>query len=142
MGGWVQCLDRRQSALLSLPPAVLEVTVLNTEGQVQELVFPQEYPSENSIQLSANTIKQNSRNGQCLAHFAAPSSTAPPAIKRAGVSQKSRGESVLVVPPSPEPRSPRGIRTYLAQLEEWSLEWSQAPKARLREAYNGLEILQ
>ncbi|XP_028642164.1 adhesion G protein-coupled receptor L1 isoform X3 [Grammomys surdaster] len=42
---------------------VLEVTVLNTEGQVQELVFPQEYPSENSIQLSANTIKQNSRNG-------------------------------------------------------------------------------
>lgn len=45
-------------------PAVLEVTVLNTEGQVQELVFPQEYPSENSIQLSANTIKQNSRNGE------------------------------------------------------------------------------
>lgn len=50
-------------------PTVLEVTVLNTEGQVQELVFPQEYPSENSIQLSANTIKQNSRNGQCLAGF-------------------------------------------------------------------------
>lgn len=48
---------------------VLEVTVLNTEGQVQELVFPQEYPSENSIQLSANTIKQNSRNGQCPAGF-------------------------------------------------------------------------
>lgn len=48
-------------------PTVLEVTVLNTEGQVQELVFPQEYPSENSIQLSANTIKQNSRNGQYLA---------------------------------------------------------------------------
>lgn len=34
---------------------------------MQELVFPQEYPSENSIQLSANTIKQNSRNGQCPA---------------------------------------------------------------------------
>lgn len=54
--------------LCALPPpvpTVLEVTVLNTEGQVQELVFPQEYPSENSIQLSANTIKQNSRNGQC-----------------------------------------------------------------------------
>uniref|UniRef100_A0A2K6MY39 Adhesion G protein-coupled receptor L1 n=1 Tax=Rhinopithecus bieti TaxID=61621 RepID=A0A2K6MY39_RHIBE len=43
---------------------VLEVTVLNTEGQVQELVFPQEeYPRKNSIQLSAKTIKQNSRNG-------------------------------------------------------------------------------
>lgn len=56
------------STLCALPPpvpTVLEVTVLNTEGQVQELVFPQEYPSENSIQLSANTIKQNSRNGQC-----------------------------------------------------------------------------
>uniref|UniRef100_A0A8C2RQV6 Adhesion G protein-coupled receptor L1 n=1 Tax=Capra hircus TaxID=9925 RepID=A0A8C2RQV6_CAPHI len=54
------------STLCALPPpvpTVLEVTVLNTEGQVQELVFPQEYPSENSIQLSANTIKQNSRNG-------------------------------------------------------------------------------
>lgn len=36
---------------------------------MQELVFPQEYPSENSIQLSANTIKQNSRNGQCPAGF-------------------------------------------------------------------------
>lgn len=53
------------SVLPSPVPTVLEVTVLNTEGQVQELVFPQEYPSENSIQLSANTIKQNSRNGQC-----------------------------------------------------------------------------
>lgn len=51
---------------------VLEVTVLNTEGQVQELVFPQEYPSENSIQLSANTIKQNSRNGQCPSPCTAP----------------------------------------------------------------------
>lgn len=38
---------------------------------MQELVFPQEYPSENSIQLSANTIKQNSRNGQCA--FFSPS---------------------------------------------------------------------
>ncbi|XP_030050573.1 adhesion G protein-coupled receptor L1 [Microcaecilia unicolor] len=45
------------------PNVVLEVTVLNTEGQVQELVFPQENLSESSIQLSASTIKQNSRNG-------------------------------------------------------------------------------
>ncbi|XP_060037844.1 adhesion G protein-coupled receptor L1 isoform X2 [Erinaceus europaeus] len=42
---------------------VLEVTVLSTEGQVQELVFPQDHPGDSSIQLSANTIKQNSRNG-------------------------------------------------------------------------------
>ncbi|XP_010223035.1 PREDICTED: latrophilin-1-like, partial [Tinamus guttatus] len=41
----------------------LEVTVLNTEGQVQELVFPQEFGGESFIQLSANTLKQNSRNG-------------------------------------------------------------------------------
>ncbi|XP_063997967.1 LOW QUALITY PROTEIN: adhesion G protein-coupled receptor L1 [Pogoniulus pusillus] len=43
---------------------VLEVTVLSTEGQVQELSFPQEFGGgEGSIQLSANTLKQNSRNG-------------------------------------------------------------------------------
>ncbi|XP_057257363.1 adhesion G protein-coupled receptor L1-like, partial [Pezoporus wallicus] len=42
---------------------VLEVTVLNTEGQLQELVFPQEFGGETVIQLSANTLKQNSRNG-------------------------------------------------------------------------------
>lgn len=58
-------MDPNPPALPCPVPTVLEVTVLNTEGQVQELVFPQEYPSENSIQLSANTIKQNSRNGQC-----------------------------------------------------------------------------
>uniref|UniRef100_A0A670K9I0 Adhesion G protein-coupled receptor L1 n=1 Tax=Podarcis muralis TaxID=64176 RepID=A0A670K9I0_PODMU len=42
---------------------VLEVSVLNTEGQVPDIVFPHEYTTKNSIQLSANTIKQNSRNG-------------------------------------------------------------------------------
>uniref|UniRef100_A0A8D2IM96 Adhesion G protein-coupled receptor L1 n=1 Tax=Varanus komodoensis TaxID=61221 RepID=A0A8D2IM96_VARKO len=42
---------------------VLEVSVLNTEGQVPDIVFPHEYTTRNSIQLSANTIKQNSRNG-------------------------------------------------------------------------------
>ncbi|KAM9514262.1 LOW QUALITY PROTEIN: adhesion G protein-coupled receptor L1-like, partial [Guaruba guarouba] len=41
---------------------VLEVTVLNTEGQLQELIFPQEFGGK-LIQLSANTLKQNSRNG-------------------------------------------------------------------------------
>ncbi|XP_015706842.1 adhesion G protein-coupled receptor L1-like, partial [Coturnix japonica] len=44
---------------------VLEVTVLSTEGQLQELVFPQELGGgESFIQLSANTLKQNSRNGE------------------------------------------------------------------------------
>lgn len=38
--------------------------MLNTEGQVPDIVFPHEYTTKNSIQLSANTIKQNSRNGE------------------------------------------------------------------------------
>ncbi|XP_039574142.1 adhesion G protein-coupled receptor L1-like, partial [Passer montanus] len=41
----------------------LEVSVLNTEGPLQELVFPQELGGDGSIQLSASTLKQNSRNG-------------------------------------------------------------------------------
>nr|XP_014343826.1 PREDICTED: adhesion G protein-coupled receptor L1 [Latimeria chalumnae] len=49
--------------IVSKQNVVLEVTVLNTEGQVQELMFPQDYPTESAIQLSSNTIKQNSRNG-------------------------------------------------------------------------------
>lgn len=81
-------------ALPSPVSTVLEVTVLNTEGQVQELVFPQEYPSENSIQLSANTIKQNSRNGQCLAGASLPACSQSRAVlhlPRAEESEKRLG---------------------------------------------------
>lgn len=46
-------------------PAELEVYVLNTEMDLQDLSFPQSYASESTIQLSASTIKQYSRNGQC-----------------------------------------------------------------------------
>ncbi|XP_048353414.1 adhesion G protein-coupled receptor L2 isoform X12 [Sphaerodactylus townsendi] len=42
---------------------VLEVAVLSTEGQVQDLKFPQGNTGGNSIQLSSSTVKQNSRNG-------------------------------------------------------------------------------
>ncbi|XP_063154244.1 adhesion G protein-coupled receptor L2 isoform X3 [Candoia aspera] len=42
---------------------VLEVAVLSTEGQVQDLKFPQGNAGSNSIQLSSSTVKQNSRNG-------------------------------------------------------------------------------
>ncbi|XP_042317288.1 adhesion G protein-coupled receptor L2 isoform X11 [Sceloporus undulatus] len=42
---------------------VLEVAVLSTEGQVQDLKFPQGNAGGNSIQLSSSTVKQNSRNG-------------------------------------------------------------------------------
>ncbi|XP_032868172.1 adhesion G protein-coupled receptor L1 isoform X1 [Amblyraja radiata] len=42
---------------------VLEVSVLNTEGQVKEVTFPHSYLTESFIHISPNTIKQNSRNG-------------------------------------------------------------------------------
>nr|XP_060159672.1 adhesion G protein-coupled receptor L2 isoform X21 [Globicephala melas] len=43
---------------------VLEVAVLSTEGQVQDFKFPLGIKGAgSSIQLSANTVKQNSRNG-------------------------------------------------------------------------------
>lgn len=46
---------------------VLDVAVLITEGQVQDLKFPQGSKGGNSIQLSASTVKQNSRNGESWA---------------------------------------------------------------------------
>lgn len=46
------------------PPSDLEVHVLNTETDLQDLSFPQNYASDSTIQLSASTIKQYSRNGQ------------------------------------------------------------------------------
>lgn len=42
----------------------LEVHVLNTEMDLQDLSFPQNYASDSTIHLSASTIKQYSRNGQ------------------------------------------------------------------------------
>uniref|UniRef100_A0A8C6TRC1 Adhesion G protein-coupled receptor L1a n=1 Tax=Neogobius melanostomus TaxID=47308 RepID=A0A8C6TRC1_9GOBI len=47
----------------------LEVHVLNTEMELQDLSFPQNYASDSAIQLSASTIKQYSRNGQVKVVF-------------------------------------------------------------------------
>uniref|UniRef100_A0A3B4URD2 Adhesion G protein-coupled receptor L1 n=1 Tax=Seriola dumerili TaxID=41447 RepID=A0A3B4URD2_SERDU len=47
----------------------LEVHVLNTEMDLQDLSFPQNYASDSTIQLSASTIKQYSRNGQVKVVF-------------------------------------------------------------------------
>uniref|UniRef100_A0A8C1L9K4 Adhesion G protein-coupled receptor L1a n=1 Tax=Cyprinus carpio TaxID=7962 RepID=A0A8C1L9K4_CYPCA len=47
----------------------LEVRVLNTETESQDLSFPQNGPSDSSIQLSASTFKQYSRNGQVKVVF-------------------------------------------------------------------------
>lgn len=46
-----------------VPPSDLDVHVLNTEMDLQDLSFPQNYASDSTIQLSASTIKQYSRNG-------------------------------------------------------------------------------
>lgn len=43
---------------------VLDVYVLSTDGQVQDFKFPQSDNNGISIQLSANTVKLNSRNGK------------------------------------------------------------------------------
>ncbi|XP_067892754.1 adhesion G protein-coupled receptor L2 isoform X2 [Heterodontus francisci] len=45
---------------------VLEVGVLSTEGQVKDLRFPQGYMGGNSIHLSGNTVKQNSRTAKLV----------------------------------------------------------------------------
>lgn len=57
----------------------LEVRVLNTETDSQDLSFPQNGPSDSSIKLSASTFKQYSRNGQSQQHLS-PSITLPLAV--------------------------------------------------------------
>uniref|UniRef100_A0A667XCR4 Adhesion G protein-coupled receptor L1 n=1 Tax=Myripristis murdjan TaxID=586833 RepID=A0A667XCR4_9TELE len=51
------------------PNIDLEVHVLNTEMDLQDLSFPQNYASDSTIQLSASTVKQYSRNGQVKVVF-------------------------------------------------------------------------
>ncbi|XP_039767849.1 adhesion G protein-coupled receptor L2 isoform X22 [Ornithorhynchus anatinus] len=64
-GAFVLADNLLEPTRVSMPTEniVLEVAVLSTEGQVQDLKFPQSSKGGNSIQLSANTVKQNSRNG-------------------------------------------------------------------------------
>ncbi|XP_074858939.1 adhesion G protein-coupled receptor L2 isoform X3 [Carettochelys insculpta] len=64
-GAFVLADNLLEPTRVSMPTEniVLEVAVLSTEGQVQDLKFPQGSKGGNLIQLSANTVKQNSRNG-------------------------------------------------------------------------------
>uniref|UniRef100_A0AAQ5ZN74 Adhesion G protein-coupled receptor L1a n=1 Tax=Amphiprion ocellaris TaxID=80972 RepID=A0AAQ5ZN74_AMPOC len=62
-GAFLLCL------LTVFPPSDLEVHVVNTEMELQDLSFPQDYASDSTIQLSASTIKQYSRNGQVKVVF-------------------------------------------------------------------------
>nr|XP_023405202.1 adhesion G protein-coupled receptor L2 isoform X3 [Loxodonta africana] len=65
-GAFVLADNLLEPTRVSMPTEniVLEVAVLSTEGQVQDFKFPLGIKgSGSSIQLSANTVKQNSRNG-------------------------------------------------------------------------------
>ncbi|XP_058159273.1 adhesion G protein-coupled receptor L2 isoform X7 [Dasypus novemcinctus] len=65
-GAFVLADNLLEPTRVSMPTdnIVLEVAVLSTEGQVQDFKFPLGIKgSGSSIQLSANTVKQNSRNG-------------------------------------------------------------------------------
>ncbi|KAM8805747.1 adhesion G protein-coupled receptor L2 isoform 4-T4 [Eudromia elegans] len=64
-GAFVLADNLLEPTRVSMPTEniVLDVAVLLTEGQVQDLKFPQGSKGGNSIQLSASTVKQNSRNG-------------------------------------------------------------------------------
>lgn len=70
----------KMKCVIFFPPD-LEVHLLNTEMDVQDLSFPQNSASDSTIQLSASTIKQYSRNGQWSGGPSAslhPSSHHPP----------------------------------------------------------------
>ncbi|XP_058698474.1 adhesion G protein-coupled receptor L2 isoform X1 [Poecile atricapillus] len=64
-GAFVLADNLVEPSRVSMPTEniVLDVAVLSTEGQVQDLQFPQAGKGGNWIQLSARTMKQNSRNG-------------------------------------------------------------------------------
>ncbi|KAM9762939.1 adhesion G protein-coupled receptor L2 isoform 13-T14 [Menidia menidia] len=64
-GAFVLADNLIEPAIVKVPAdnIILDVYVLNTDGQVQDFKFPQSSKSGISIQLSANTVKLNSRNG-------------------------------------------------------------------------------
>lgn len=49
----------------------LEVARLSTEGNLEDLKFPENMGHGSTIQLSANTLKQNGRNGKSVFVFCA-----------------------------------------------------------------------
>ncbi|XP_043929352.1 adhesion G protein-coupled receptor L2 isoform X6 [Protopterus annectens] len=64
-GAFVLADNLKEPSRVTVPTdnIILEVAVLSTDGQVQDFKFPQGSTTGNSIQLSASTVKQNSRNG-------------------------------------------------------------------------------
>uniref|UniRef100_A0A8C9SRF4 Adhesion G protein-coupled receptor L2 n=1 Tax=Scleropages formosus TaxID=113540 RepID=A0A8C9SRF4_SCLFO len=64
-GAFVLADNLMEPAIVKVPAEniVLDVYVLSTDGQVQDFRFPQSSKSGVSIQLSAKTVKYNSKNG-------------------------------------------------------------------------------
>uniref|UniRef100_A0A3Q1CHI3 Adhesion G protein-coupled receptor L2a n=1 Tax=Amphiprion ocellaris TaxID=80972 RepID=A0A3Q1CHI3_AMPOC len=64
-GAFVLADNLMEPAIVKVPAdnIILDVYVLSTDGQVQDFKFPQTSKGGISIQLSANTVKLNSRNG-------------------------------------------------------------------------------
>ncbi|KAK2907939.1 hypothetical protein Q8A73_009012 [Channa argus] len=64
-GAFVLADNLMEPAFVKVPAdnIILDVYVLSTDGQVQDFKFPQSSKGSISIQLSANTVKLNSRNG-------------------------------------------------------------------------------
>ncbi|XP_029905277.1 adhesion G protein-coupled receptor L2 isoform X2 [Myripristis murdjan] len=64
-GAFVLADNLMEPAIVKVPSdnIILDVYVLSTDGQVQDFKFPQASKGGISIQLSANTVKLNSRNG-------------------------------------------------------------------------------
>ncbi|XP_039591944.1 adhesion G protein-coupled receptor L2 isoform X6 [Polypterus senegalus] len=64
-GAFVLADNIAESSVVKVPAEniILDVYVLSTDGQVQDLKFPQASKEGVSFQLSANTVKLNSRNG-------------------------------------------------------------------------------
>ncbi|CAL8272008.1 unnamed protein product [Arctogadus glacialis] len=64
-GAFVLADNLMEPAFVKVPAdnIILDVYVLSTDGQVQDFKFPQFSKEGISIQLSANTVKLNSRNG-------------------------------------------------------------------------------
>uniref|UniRef100_A0A4W6E1L2 Adhesion G protein-coupled receptor L2 n=1 Tax=Lates calcarifer TaxID=8187 RepID=A0A4W6E1L2_LATCA len=64
-GAFVLADNLMEPAFVKVPAdnIILDVYVLSTDGQVQDFKFPQSSQDGISIQLSANTVKLNSRNG-------------------------------------------------------------------------------
>lgn len=56
--------DPAQDADTSVLWTELEVARLSTEGNLEDLKFPENMGHGSTVQLSANTLKQNGRNGR------------------------------------------------------------------------------